>query len=137
MSCNHISSDPSSKMSHDAKNSAMKALAGQLAKATGSYQDFGHPIDINWELAPLYLKAAAEVSERLHLPDPIPKLCTLVTASAFDAAVHDAFGKAHGLNCYHTYGPEFMNHDLSHYLGAEYQGEYTNRYIQEEPTTHI
>ena len=30
----------------------------------------------------------------------------------------------HGLNCYHTYGPEFMTHDLGHYLGAEFAGEW-------------
>ena len=29
---------------------------------------------------------------------PIPKLCTLVVASAFDAAIHDAYGKAFGLS---------------------------------------
>jgi len=72
---------------------------------TGGYGEFAHPIEINWDLAPLYLKAAAEVSERLHLADPIPKLCTLVTAAAFDAAIHDAFGKANQINCFDTYGP--------------------------------
>ena len=44
----------------------------------------------------------------LTLPAPIPKLCTLVTASPFDAAIHDAFGKLHGRNCYRTYGPDLM-----------------------------
>jgi hypothetical protein len=28
-----------------------------------------------------------------------------VVASPFDAAVHDAFGKLHGLHSYRTYGP--------------------------------
>jgi L-alanine-DL-glutamate epimerase-like enolase superfamily enzyme len=111
----------------------MKALAGALTKVTASYKEYGHPIDINWALDPAYQKAAAEVSERLHLAEPIPKLCTLVTASAFDAAIHDAFGKAHGLNCYRTYGPEFMNYDLSHYLGPEYKGEFPSRYLRQEP----
>ena len=56
-------------------------MAEEIAKVTGTYQGFGHPIEINWELAPLYLKAAADVSRRLRLADPIPKLCTLVTAA--------------------------------------------------------
>jgi L-alanine-DL-glutamate epimerase-like enolase superfamily enzyme len=133
MPLNHIFSFPSKKLTYDAKLNAMKALAVQISKITGNYKEFAHPIDTNWALAPLYLKAAAEVSDRLHLAEPIPKLCTLVTASAFDAAVHDAFGKTHGLNCFHTYGPEFMNHDLSHYLGAEYKGEYPSRYVRSEP----
>src|SRR5262245_10955934 len=129
MPFNHTFSFPSKKLSNEAKNDAMKALATELAKVTGGYQEFAHPLDVNWDLAPLYLKAAAEVSERLRLADPVPKLCTLVTAAAFDAAIHDAFGKAHRINCFDTYGPEFMNHDLSRYLGAEYQGWYPIDYL--------
>src|SRR5262249_36054144 len=113
---NYVFSFPSKKLSPDTRLGAMKALVAEIAKITEKHTEYGHPIDINWELAPLYLKAAAEVSRRLRLADPIPKLCTLVTAGAFDAAIHDAYGKAHGLNCFHTYGPEFMNHDLSRYL---------------------
>ena len=54
-------------------------------------------------------------------------------ASPFDAALHDAFGKAHGKNCYHTYGPQFLKHDLAHYLGAEFTGETLDRYVQKTP----
>jgi L-alanine-DL-glutamate epimerase-like enolase superfamily enzyme len=129
MPFNHTFSFPSKKMSDQTKNEAMKALAAELAKATGAYQEFGHPLDINWDLAPQYLKAAAEVSQRLRLADPIPKLCTLVTAAAFDAAIHDAFGKVHQTNSFNTLGPEFMNHDLSRYLGAEYKGRYPRDYL--------
>jgi L-alanine-DL-glutamate epimerase-like enolase superfamily enzyme len=129
MPFNHTFSFPSKTLSIETKNDAMKALATELAKVTGSYQELGHPLDINWDLAPQYLKAAAQVSERLRLADPIPKLCTLVTAAAFDAAIHDAFGKMHGKNCFDTFGPEFMNHDLSRYLGAEYKGKYPSDYL--------
>ncbi|HMJ65549.1 MAG TPA: enolase C-terminal domain-like protein [Candidatus Binatia bacterium] len=129
MPFNHTFSFPSKKLSDETKNNAMKALATELAKVTSAYQEFGHPLDINWDLAPLYLKAAAEVSERLRLADPIPKLCTLVTAAAFDAAIHDAFGKAQGKNSFDTYGPEFMSHDLSRYLGPEYKGKYPSDYL--------
>ena len=124
---------PSKTMSYDTTMGAMQALAEQIARVTRGYKEFGHPIDINWALDPVYRKLAADVSERLHLAEPIPPLCTLVTASAFDAAIHDAFGKAHGLNCYHTYGPEFMTHDLGHYLGPEYKDEFPSRYVSREP----
>jgi L-alanine-DL-glutamate epimerase-like enolase superfamily enzyme len=88
-------------------------------------------------LAPAYFKAAADVSRRLQLAEPIPKLCTLVTAGAFDAAIHDAYGKVHGLNSFHTFGPDFMNRDLSHYLGAPFRGEYPSRYIHAEPRARM
>ena len=125
---------PSKTMPYETTLGAMQALAGAHRRCHArGYKEFGHPIDINWALDPVYRKGAADVSERLHLADPIPPLCTLVTASAFDAAIHDAFGKAHGLNCYHTYGPEFMKYDLAHYLGPEYKGEFPNRYVTAEP----
>jgi L-alanine-DL-glutamate epimerase-like enolase superfamily enzyme len=129
MPFNHTFSFPSKTLSNEIKNDAMKALAAEIAKVTGGYQEFGHPLDINRDLAPLYLKAAAETSERLRLADPIPKLCTLVTAAAFDAAIHDGYGKAHQRNSFDTYGPEFMNHDLSRYLGADYKDTYPSHYL--------
>ena len=36
---------------------------------------------------PAWLKAAADVSAAIKLAEPIPKLCALVTASPFDAAL--------------------------------------------------
>jgi L-alanine-DL-glutamate epimerase-like enolase superfamily enzyme len=128
---------PSRAMSYDTTLGAMKALAERIAKLTADYKETGHPIDINWALEPEYLKAADEVSRQLKLTEAIPKLCTLVTASPFDAAIHDAFGKAHRLNCYHTYGPDFMAHDLSHYLGPQFKGEFLDRYVMKEPLPRI
>lgn len=130
---NHTFSFPSTRLSPETKNEAMKALAGEIARVTGAYGEFGHPIDIHRDLAPLYFKAAAEVSARLRLADPIPKLCTQVTAAAFDAAIHDAFGKAHRVNSFDTYGPEFMSHDLSRHLGARFKGRYPSHYLLRRP----
>ena len=42
---NHTFSFPSQKMTNETKNDAMKALAAELAKVTGSHQEFGHPIE--------------------------------------------------------------------------------------------
>jgi L-alanine-DL-glutamate epimerase-like enolase superfamily enzyme len=133
MPLGNIWSFPSKVLSYDDTLAAMKDLAGRIAKITGAYREPGHPVDINVALEPSYLQAAAQVSKDRKLSEPIPKLCALVTASAFDAAVHDAYGKLFGLNCYHTYGPEFMAHDLGHYLGPDYRGEYLSAYVTAEP----
>jgi len=124
---------PSHTMPYETTLGAMKALADRIAKITRACKESGHPIDLNVLLEPEFLKAASEESQRLKLDAPIPKLCMLVTASAFDAAVHDAYGKVHGLNCYHTYDREFMSHDLAHYLTPDFKGEYLDRYISREP----
>ena len=124
---------PSRTMGYETTLGAMKSLAERIAKLTKASNEDGHPVDINVALEPEYLKAAGEDSKALELKEPIPKLCTLVVASPFDAAIHDAYGKLHGLSCYRTYGPEFMRHDLGHYLGPEFKGEYLERYVMKTP----
>lgn len=124
---------PSRVLKYDETLNAMRTLAGRITRIMADYKEAGHPIDIGVALEPLFLKAADDVTRELKLADPIPKLCTLVTASPFDAALHDAFGKAHGLNCYSTYGPDFMTHDLARYLGPEFKGEYLDRYVLKQP----
>ena len=84
-------------------------------------------------LAPIYGTAAAGTSRAQRLTAPIPKLCMLVVASAFDAAVHDAYGKVLGVSCYETYGPAFMRRDLSHDLGPAFAGEFLDRYVPPAP----
>ena len=112
---------------------AMKALSDALRPLTADCDETGHPIDLFRVLEPEYLRAAEEVSRARALPVPIPKLCTLVVASAFDAALHDAYGKAFGVSCYETYGPSYMTRDLSHDLGSEFKGEYVDRYVPSTP----
>jgi L-alanine-DL-glutamate epimerase-like enolase superfamily enzyme len=111
----------------------MKSLAGRIAGLTSEYREYAHPVDANHALEPAYLKVAGDLRGELKLAEPIPTLFTLVTASAFDAALHDAFGKAHGRNCYSTYGPDLMPHDLARYLGPEFRGEYLDQYVSRQP----
>jgi L-alanine-DL-glutamate epimerase-like enolase superfamily enzyme len=108
---------------------AMKALAERLDRITAGCDERGHPIDLFRVLEPAYLAAAAEVSRERGLAVPIPKLATLVVASAFDAALHDAYGKAFGLSVYATYDQRFMTRDLSADLGPDFRGEYPDRYL--------
>jgi L-alanine-DL-glutamate epimerase-like enolase superfamily enzyme len=133
MPLGNVWSFPSRKLSYDETLAAMKALVERIAHVTADCREAGHPIDLTWTLEPAYLEAARAVTRDLNLAEPIPPLCTLVAASAFDAALHDGFGKVHGVNCYHTYGPEFMAHDLSRYLGPEFRGEYLDHYINRRP----
>ncbi|WP_337177636.1 enolase C-terminal domain-like protein [Paludisphaera sp.] len=129
MPLGNVWSFPSRAHSYDETLAAMKALAGKIRDITAGRREPGHPIDINHDLEPDYLKAAVDAARERGLSEPIPKLCALVVASPFDAAIHDAFGKAHGLNCYRTYGPEFMDRDLGDYLGPEFRGEPVGRYV--------
>jgi L-alanine-DL-glutamate epimerase-like enolase superfamily enzyme len=119
--------------SQDAGLGAMRALADELCKVTADCDHAGHPLDLFRVLEPQYLHTAQRVSQGRGLPTPIPKLCTLVVASPFDAALHDAYGKAFGVSAYETYGPRFMSRDLSHDLGPQFKGEYLDRYVPARP----
>jgi L-alanine-DL-glutamate epimerase-like enolase superfamily enzyme len=137
MTMGNVWSFPSRLLTYDQTLGAMKALAEKTAKLTLSFKDYGHPIDINCTLEPSYLDAAAGVTRDQHLAEPIPKLCTLVTASPFDAAVHDAFGKIHGRNVYQTYGPDLLPNDLSKYLGKDYAGHWLHKYLCPQPAPEM
>jgi hypothetical protein len=137
MTMGNLWSFPSKTLSYDTTLEAMKRLAERIGKLTEAHTESSHPIDINFRLEPEYLKAAEDVTKEMALDQAIPKLCTLVTASAFDASIHDAFGNAHNLNCYLTYGPEFMSYDLAHYLTPEFRGEYPSRYLLRAPKSWL
>ncbi|MCC6585716.1 MAG: mandelate racemase/muconate lactonizing enzyme family protein [Bryobacterales bacterium] len=133
MPLGNVWSFPSKVLKYEQTLEAMKALATEIHQITAAYKEPGHPIDLNHALEPEYLKAADKVNKALKLQQPIPKLCTLVTASPFDAAVHDGFGKMLGRSAYQTYGPDLMSNDLSHYLNADFKGETLDRYVLKAP----
>lgn len=120
---------PTRSLTYDQTLQAMKAYAETAAGMYLRQSVRGHPIDITHALEPSLLATSSSV----HLPEPMPALAKLVAASPFDAALHDAYGKLLGLNCYRTYGPEHLAHDLGHYLGSEFAGERLDRYVLPEP----
>jgi L-alanine-DL-glutamate epimerase-like enolase superfamily enzyme len=137
MSLGNVWSFPATTIPYDTTLGAMKALAKKIERITAAYTEYGHPLDVNHALEPEYLKAAAETSRELQLQVAIPKLCTLVTASPVDAAIHDAYGRIYGRNSFTVSGKEFVNHDLEHYLNREFRGEHLDQYIQQKVTPRI
>ncbi|MDE3196716.1 MAG: hypothetical protein KGN84_10250 [Acidobacteriota bacterium] len=129
MPLGNVWSFPAPGVPYEVTLGAMKALAEKIARITRDFSEYAHPLDMNFALEPEYLKAAGGVTRELRLTEPVPKLCTLVTASPFDAAIHDAFGKLHGRNSFAVCGRDFVRHDLAHFLNSEFRGEYLDRYI--------
>jgi L-alanine-DL-glutamate epimerase-like enolase superfamily enzyme len=135
MPLGNVWSWPAHKMDYDQTLQAMKDLAVRVGRLYESCPITGHPIDITWTVEPEYLKAATELSTRW--PEPMPKLCMIVTASPFDAALHDAYGRYHNRNAYQLLTPEYLAHDLSRYLGREFEGERLSTYIRPEPVEKL
>ena len=124
---------PSKALGYEQTLSIMKELATDFWETVQECTEFGHPIELGHLLEPRFLEHLGPVQKEMNLGEPIPVLAALVAASPFDAAIHDAYGKVLGLNCFHTYGPEFLPHDLGRYLGPEFAGETLDQYVTKEP----
>ena len=112
---------------------ALVEFAHRLERRAADYRETAHPLDLTHDIARGYDDLAREGVRDLHLAEPMPRLAQLVAASPFEAAVNDAQGKALGANSYDLLGPEFVSHDLSHYLNDEFRGEYLDRYTLRTP----
>jgi len=128
---------PSRRLTYDQTLGAMKSLAQRLALAYSTCSLPGHPIEITHSLEPGFVALANQVAEEQRLGEPMPILSALVAASPFDAALHDGFGKVHGLSSYRTYGRDFLEPDLGHFLGTAFAGERLDRYIAPSPVPRL
>jgi len=95
----------------------LEAFTVELAIAWKDFAVSGHPMEIGSmfqnEMLPRLL---AEHNRKRGEREPMPWLAALVACSAFDIALHDAYGKANSRNVYETYDQTFMNKDLSAYI---------------------
>jgi L-alanine-DL-glutamate epimerase-like enolase superfamily enzyme len=129
MPLGNIWSWPSRKLSYDETLSVMRRLALRLREVTAQMQEYGHPVELNHHLEPAWLRAASEIPS----PEPVPKLAVLVTASPFDAALHDAYGKLCGASVYHCYTRRHLREDLGRYLGPEFRGQHLEQFVLRDP----
>ena len=128
---------PSSVVSPEQAKPAMQKFCETVVELANGYPDYGHPIDIVYQLSGEYFHLGKTLPKKLGLEEEMPELAQLVAASPFDAALHDAFGRVHDLNSYNTLSSEFMVHDLSEYLDENFRGEYLDQYTLREPKDRL
>ena len=109
---------------------AMRVLAVRFGGELYKRKEYAHPIAHAMEAEPLLLDLADEAVAQLKLEEPMPRMCALVVGSPFDAALHDAFGIANGIDSYAGLGPEHMDFDLGRYLGPDFKGKYPAHYVK-------
>jgi len=121
-----------SSTSYEERNEAMQAFTLRLAEGWRGCEASGHPIEIGhgfWQGELDDLLDAFNAGERAG-KEPMPHLSGLVCLSAFDIALHDAYGVLHDVPVYETYNAQYMNKDLSAYItpaeGADvsFEGKY-------------
>ena len=97
----------------------MKAFSIRVASMLATSGITGHPMEIGHDFQHQHLLPALEEVNAAGGGAPMPYLGALVAFSAFDIAIHDAYGKALGRDVYTTYNSEFMSRDLSAYVSGE------------------
>jgi L-alanine-DL-glutamate epimerase-like enolase superfamily enzyme len=108
-----------SSISLQERTDAMQQFCILLTELWGnSVEDWGHPLEIGYQFQDDFLAGALKKNnlEERQDREPIPHLAALICNSAFDIALHDAYGNLLEQDIYTTYNSTFMNHDLSHYL---------------------
>jgi len=123
---------PVAKAPHEAREQAMGDVLQAYAAAVAGYGRFAHPIEIFFETEAELRRLASRASRARTPGEEMPLLAALVAASSVDHAVHDAFGRANGIDAYRGMGPEHMGFDLSRYLGGEYRGVFPSQFLRQD-----
>ncbi len=133
-----------STLSYEARHDTLKRLCIRLVDAWAGCDTTGHPIEIGHAFNEAVLPGIqAEINGLHDLPEPMPWLAALVGNSAFDLALHDAYGQLHGVPTYETYNETFMNADLAHYLvpaeGSDlsFKGRYPAEFLVRPRPDHL
>jgi L-alanine-DL-glutamate epimerase-like enolase superfamily enzyme len=106
-----------SALSYAVRLNALQDFCDLLAEAYAQFPARGHAMEIGHDFLEAVLPALLKsFNETLPSGVRIPKLAALVCASAFDLALHDAYGVANEVPTYETYRKPWMNHDLAAFL---------------------
>ena len=115
----------------------MKNFCLKIGHAWVGINTTGHPIEIGHTFQENILPnlLSAFNTEQQNTTGDMPRLSALVCTSAYDLALHDAYGMLHNIDTYDTYNADFMNADLSHYLDPaddinyNFSGHYPENYL--------
>jgi len=128
-----------------ARQEALVAFTRALAGAWASFGEWGHPLEVGHAFVTAVLPGMWTQANVACDPalGPMPWLAALVCCSAFDIALHDAFGVLHSVPTYSTYTADYMSRDLAAYLepeagsGLSFAGRYPADYLVARPPTRL
>ena len=108
-----------SQLSYEERHQALRSLSLEIARAwLQSPVAPGHPMEVGHRFQAEVLPGLTGRFQRARIArrEGVPHLAALVCTSAFDLALHDAYGVLHEVSTYETYNRQFMNvplHDFS------------------------
>ncbi len=129
-------------LSYEARHDALVAFCRTLTAEWARFERAGHAMEVG----------AAFLADRLEplraafnegLDHPMPHLAALVCCSAFDIALHDAFGRLVGRDVYETYTGEYLSTDLAGWLtpadgaAVSFAGRYPADFLVADPPERL
>ena len=140
-----------SALGYAERHAAMKGFCLKLAKAWAAFSGSGHPLEMGHDFAEQVLPGLwrefnagrSAGQEPGAEAEPMPWLAALVCSSAFDLALHDAYGQLLGLPVYATYGPGFLSRDLAAFLtpaagtNVSFQGRFPSDFLAPQPQREL
>jgi L-alanine-DL-glutamate epimerase-like enolase superfamily enzyme len=128
-----------SRASHATRRQAMIDFCGLVAAAFAQFETWGHALEIGVDFQRDVLpRLIAEFNAPRSAEQQIPYLAALVCCSAFDIALHDAYGRLHEMPVYETYNRLWLSRDLADLLhdegssGSEFRGKYPDQFLARE-----
>ncbi len=107
-------------LSYEERHTALREFVLKLAAAWQDTNIQGHPMEVGHAFQEHVLPQLLQETNTVCNPDEhIPWLAALVCCSAFDIALHDAYGNLHQQPVYAIYNQQWMNQDLAYFLEAE------------------
>jgi L-alanine-DL-glutamate epimerase-like enolase superfamily enzyme len=115
-----------------------------LVPAWADCDTWGHPIEVGHHFVQSVLPTLRqEFNDGREPARRLPLLAALVCLSAFDIALHDAYGMVHDVPIFETYNSEWMSRDLSWYLepaegsDVDFRGLYPQDFLTIPPETRL
>ena len=116
-----------------------------IAKRWNGFDRVGHCLEIGHEMIMNDLPVALSGfnDDRLTSAESMPWLAALVCASAFDLAVHDAYGVMNKVPIYQAYGRDFLSSNLSDFLkpakdsNIQFESKYPADFLDLNPPSRI
>jgi L-alanine-DL-glutamate epimerase-like enolase superfamily enzyme len=106
-----------SHISHDERGQALKEFSQWVGEDFARFDVAGHSFEISHSFQEQVLTSLLRrLNQQRNDREPMPWLAALVCYSAFDLALHDAYGQLHQCPVFETYNAKFMNRDLASYL---------------------
>ncbi|MFO0922260.1 MAG: mandelate racemase/muconate lactonizing enzyme family protein [Pirellulales bacterium] len=128
---------PSKKLSPEQVSRIVLALVDRIVKKSTELDLIGHPIDLGLRIIEEAKILAQQLAEQMNLTEPIPELAILLACSPIDAAIHDAFGRQNNLSSFETLTSDFIDGDLSQWLGEEFAGVPLSAQVLSKPKTTL